>query len=330
MYTIYKHTSPSGKSYIVLTKHGIDKRLKAHINEALVKNSQYKFHKAIRKYGKENIISEVLIDNVKTIDEANELEKYYISFFDTFKNGYNMTNGGTLEITASMIEKGRISRERVCENGLTIAKNNGRKAVITRKSTILENGLTIEENCAIKRRSTVMLKIDGESIADKNVKKALETKRSTIIDGKNLCQLASERGAETWKNIKIKNPEIAEAAYNATMIKFNTITENGKTLAVNTSIKGVKTRALNGYANIINIYDDKDELRFECFGNFGQVCKENNLPLLELQKSFRTNTKVLENYASLRKCSQTMHKNNGNLQFKDWYAKLIEDEVQLK
>lgn len=91
MYTIYKHTFENGKVYVGLTKHSMEKRLEEHKKEAQA-GSPFLFHKALRKYNF-NVESEVL-DTCETIEEANILEQKYIKIFDTFNNGYNMTEGG--------------------------------------------------------------------------------------------------------------------------------------------------------------------------------------------------------------------------------------------
>jgi len=88
---IYRHVSPSGKSYIGLTKYSIDERLIQH-KKAADGFSQYKFHQAIRKYGIENFNSEILEECDSTI--ADQREIYWINHYDSFNNGYNMTNGG--------------------------------------------------------------------------------------------------------------------------------------------------------------------------------------------------------------------------------------------
>lgn len=57
------------------------------------------FYNAIKKYGWDNFNHEIIEDNIKTLEEANEREKYWIAFYHTYINdpvchGYNMTAGG--------------------------------------------------------------------------------------------------------------------------------------------------------------------------------------------------------------------------------------------
>lgn len=51
-------------------------------------------HLAIAKYGAENFSFKV-IEEVNTLDEANEREKYWIAVYDSFCNGYNCNEGGS-------------------------------------------------------------------------------------------------------------------------------------------------------------------------------------------------------------------------------------------
>lgn len=62
-----------------------------HLNE---KNGCYntKFYQALRKYGFDNFEIVILEECQKS--ELNEKEKYWINYYDSFKNGYNSTPGG--------------------------------------------------------------------------------------------------------------------------------------------------------------------------------------------------------------------------------------------
>jgi group I intron endonuclease len=90
---IYKYTSPSNKSYIGQTSMPIMERFNAHCSQAR-QGSEFMFHQAIRKYGEENFTIEILEEDLEDTTTADKAECYWIKYFDTFKNGYNMTEGG--------------------------------------------------------------------------------------------------------------------------------------------------------------------------------------------------------------------------------------------
>lgn len=90
-YIVYKHTSPSNKVYIGITKQ----TLKARWNNGYgYKNNEY-FTNAIKKYGKENFKHKILYSNL-TLEQAKELEIKTIAYYgSTNRNkGYNITIGG--------------------------------------------------------------------------------------------------------------------------------------------------------------------------------------------------------------------------------------------
>jgi len=95
-YKIYKITNQlNGKSYIGLTYRSLQIRLNEHITESKKdKNKHFHFHMAIQKYGINNFTYDILIDDIDTLSEANQLEIFYIKQFNTYKDGYNMTEGG--------------------------------------------------------------------------------------------------------------------------------------------------------------------------------------------------------------------------------------------
>lgn len=89
IYLIYKHTSPSGKSYIGQTKN-YHRRCNEHQTSA----GCVSFSNAIQKYTWERFTHEILVEHL-TIDEANILEEQLIKDHNTLApNGYNLTTGG--------------------------------------------------------------------------------------------------------------------------------------------------------------------------------------------------------------------------------------------
>ena len=96
--TIYKLTSPSGKSYIGQTTNLKDgKRCFYNPNKYY---SGHKLDNAVKKYGIENFKYEIVIqivesDKFKLRKKLDELEIYYIEKYDSYNNGYNMTLGGS-------------------------------------------------------------------------------------------------------------------------------------------------------------------------------------------------------------------------------------------
>lgn len=81
--------------YIGQTVKTAEKRFQQHRNNYDKPYfSQLTLYKAFKKYGLENFSFEVIeeIENEK----LDEREKYWIDYYDSYKNGYNMTLGGRL------------------------------------------------------------------------------------------------------------------------------------------------------------------------------------------------------------------------------------------
>ena len=68
-------------------------RFKRHIYNAINKKDNTHFHRAIRKYGLENFVYCILEENV-LVENLNMREIWWIEYYDSYYNGYNMTLGG--------------------------------------------------------------------------------------------------------------------------------------------------------------------------------------------------------------------------------------------
>ena len=86
MWTVYKHTSPSGKSYIGITSRRVEERWQNGYGY-----SNQVFFNAILKYGWDNIKHEIIAENL-TEDVAKQLEIELIAKYKG--NLYNVAAGG--------------------------------------------------------------------------------------------------------------------------------------------------------------------------------------------------------------------------------------------
>ena len=94
----------NSKVYIGQTKVSLKLRFQNHLSAAR-NGKDYIIGKAIRKYGEENFYIELLEEC--TIEELNEREKYWISYFNSTNNkfGYNMSIGGNVIRTTKELNK---------------------------------------------------------------------------------------------------------------------------------------------------------------------------------------------------------------------------------
>lgn len=92
---IYKIISPTGKIYIGKSTN-IDKRINTY--KGLNCKKQPLIYNSLLKYGFSAHTINILYEGENTLKELNEIEIYFIGFFDSFylknKNGMNLTLGG--------------------------------------------------------------------------------------------------------------------------------------------------------------------------------------------------------------------------------------------
>lgn len=77
----------NGKQYVGLTMRTLEERFKEHCK------AESAIGRALRKYGLDNFKLEI-IDSSETSEDLWKKESYWIKNKDTFRNGYNMTDGG--------------------------------------------------------------------------------------------------------------------------------------------------------------------------------------------------------------------------------------------
>ena len=102
---IYKITNiVSGKSYIGQTIMSIRERMNKHYSNAKTATTGIDY--ALAKYGKEAFVVEELCSCPN--QRLDELERYYIDYYDTYNNGYNLTIGGQKTTSRLILDETKI------------------------------------------------------------------------------------------------------------------------------------------------------------------------------------------------------------------------------
>lgn len=103
---IYKiSTTATDKVYIGQTTRTVAARFKEHLNNINSKSKKtLHLYLAMAKYGV-NTFSAEQIDSAETRSELNAKEQYWIQFYDSINNGYNMTLGGETSPMLSEVVK---------------------------------------------------------------------------------------------------------------------------------------------------------------------------------------------------------------------------------
>lgn len=100
-FTVYRHTSPSGKQYVGITSKPVEERW-GRYGSGYVDNKH--FWNAICKYGWDSFIHEILACDL-SLEDACSLECYMIATFDLMNpdKGYNQTSGGEYSVPSDEI-----------------------------------------------------------------------------------------------------------------------------------------------------------------------------------------------------------------------------------
>lgn len=198
-YTVYKHTSPSGKCYVGITSKTLEERWGENGRRYLYKvNNHYKhayFASAILKYGWNNFKHEIILENIGEL-EAKYAEKYLIKWYKLHRLSYNLTDGGdgTCGYTMSkeVVERIKLSHIGLKQSPETIAKRVSK--VKGKKRTDAQK---------MKRSKTVyQFSLDGKFLA--SYFGVNEASRQTLISKTHIascCNLSKNRksaGGYLW------------------------------------------------------------------------------------------------------------------------------------
>lgn len=190
IYKVYKHTSPSDKVYIGITKQNPAKRWQN--GRGYICNKY--FYRAIQKYGWDNFNHEILFNNL-TKQEAEQKEIELIAYYDSTNNnrGYNIDHGGNCIGSFSEEHKRKISE---ALTGVPALKIRGENHPMYGKHLSEETKRKISESKTGK---------PGHSLSEKNKQKISEAHSIPILqynlDGNFIKKWDSAASASKELNI---------------------------------------------------------------------------------------------------------------------------------
>lgn len=171
----------NSKVYIGQTKVSLKLRFQNHLSAAR-NGKDYVIGKAIRKYGEENFYIELLEEC--TIEELNERERYWISYFNSTDNkfGYNISIGGNVIRTTKKLDSNLIINmfnsgipaykiAKILHTGVPNITN------LLKKSNIIY-GLDLQKTNKLEESMIIDLYLDGYSTID--IGRKFNKNKSTI------------------------------------------------------------------------------------------------------------------------------------------------------
>lgn len=168
---IYKITNiQNNKVYIGQTIRPVEQRIHRHINDALNNILDTHFARAIRKYGKESFIIEV-IDTASSQEELNQKEQYWIRFYDSVNKGYNETDAiskcGGNTYHSKTDEEMNIIKDKIRQTKIGAKNPMARKIkrinIQTNKEEVFDTIIACAQACGIKNgKTSITTRLNGQ------------------------------------------------------------------------------------------------------------------------------------------------------------------------
>ena len=205
---IYCYTNKvNGKKYVGQTVDFI-KRHKQHICASYNENNRaYKlpFHKAIRKYGIENFIVEILKEDLESYEKMNYWECFYIIELDTLANnkkGYNVASGGNNgnTLAGKTEEEMKILRKKFSDN----SKKQWENKTDEEKKKTLE--LLHKHLCGENNPNWGGLSDETKKKLSEKAKERLKNKENNGMYGKHHSEETKEKISKSSNNKGEHNP----------------------------------------------------------------------------------------------------------------------------
>ena len=169
-------------------------RFKTHIDWAINKKDNNRFHNALRKYGLDNFIYCVLEDNVLK-ENLNLKEIEWIEYYDSYYCGYNLTSGGDTNYMISKEIRRKLSESHKGKKPWNSGKTNIYSDETKRKQSESHKG-----KIPWNRRAVSKYDLNGNFIEKyQSIAKAQEENPGCTALGAVCMGKAKQAGGFIWK-----------------------------------------------------------------------------------------------------------------------------------
>ena len=168
---IYKITNiQNNKVYIGQTIRPIEQRFHRNLNDALNNILDTHFARAIREYGPDAFIAEI-IDSADTQEELNKKEQYWIQYYNSVEDGYNETDAiskcGGNTYQSKTEEEMEVIKEKIRQTKLgnknPMARKIKRINIITNEIDIFDTVISCAQTCGIKNgKTSITTRLNGQ------------------------------------------------------------------------------------------------------------------------------------------------------------------------
>lgn len=213
--TVYRiFCTANGKSYIGQTWQTLEERWRRHRS----KSSCIKLKNALMKYGADRFVIAPLTKELKTQEDADAAERYWIGYFNSIEDGYNIREGGSkgkhseetkIKISEALkgttrgspsketkekMSKANLGKRRSEETRAKIKKANlGKHLSEETKAKISESSLgkRVSEETKAKiseaRRGHITSQETKDKMSNSQVKKLIVDQNGIVYDGVNIA-----------------------------------------------------------------------------------------------------------------------------------------------
>ena len=166
---IYKITNLiNNKVYIGKTTKTIQWRFNKHLKDSYNNpNTTIHIQRAILKYGENNFKIEE-IDKASSLEELNQKEKYWIAYYNSQNEGYNMTSGGDGGDTYASLseEEMNIVRKKIGSKNKGIKNGQSKqvkcKSIKTNEEIFFDTIHDCIKYFGVRNKSFVQNRVEGE------------------------------------------------------------------------------------------------------------------------------------------------------------------------